>query len=353
MPGYRVYQEVAKERVPAQQLIAVDCEMCLTTEGSELARVTAVDMDGEVIYNQLVKPPNPVTDYLTRYSGMTKELLDPVTTTVQEVQEHLANLLYKDTILVGHSLENDLKAMKICHFNILDTSILYPHNAGPPAKNSLRGLAQQHLHRAIQVGNHDSAEDAIAAMELAKLKILRGPDFGVHQNNEDSIIERLRVKSIPAVMLDRSSLVTAHCPNGGVTCESDEKVVEKLAEILHSTEKDAPKFVYTQLHDLNSFYRAQNGQQTPAEEAEDATPRKIEDVLKGIDDSLFQMYKSLPSDSFLIVTSGQANLATCSKLWKEKRENESSWTEAQSKQLREAIEKARSGITLFAAKGDS
>jgi len=310
-------------------------------------------MEGEVIYNQLVKPSNPVTDYLTRYSGMTKELLDPVTTTVGEVQDHLANFIYKDTILVGHSLENDLRAMKICHFNILDTSILYPHNAGPPAKNSLRGLAQQHLHRAIQVGNHDSAEDAIAAMELAKLKILRGPEFGVHQNNEDSIIEKLRVKGVAATLLDRGSLVTAHCPNGGIVCENDEKVVETLADLLHSQEASAPKFVYTQLHDLNSFYRAQNGQQTPSEEAQEAPVGKIEDVLQGIDHSLSQIYESLPADSFLIVTSGQANLATCSKLWKEKRENESAWTEDQSRQLRQAIETARAGISLFASKDTS
>lgn len=47
-------------------MYAVDCEMVLTSVGSELARVTMVDEKATVMFDRLVKPPNPVKDYLTK-----------------------------------------------------------------------------------------------------------------------------------------------------------------------------------------------------------------------------------------------------------------------------------------------
>lgn len=47
---------------------ALDCEMCYTTLGLELTRVTVIDRDLNVVYESLVKPGNPVTDYNTRYA---------------------------------------------------------------------------------------------------------------------------------------------------------------------------------------------------------------------------------------------------------------------------------------------
>ena len=44
---------------------------------------------------------------------MTEESLHGVTTTIHEVQAVLLSMIHKDTILVGHSLESDLKATKV------------------------------------------------------------------------------------------------------------------------------------------------------------------------------------------------------------------------------------------------
>lgn len=49
----------------------------------------------------------------------------------------------------------------------------------PVQQHSLRNLAQTHLHMVIQQGSHDSKEDAIAALRLAKLKQQQGPFFCV------------------------------------------------------------------------------------------------------------------------------------------------------------------------------
>jgi hypothetical protein len=51
--------------------------MCLTEQGSEITRVTLVDFQGNTLYDELVKPENPIIDYLTTYptahSQLTKD----------------------------------------------------------------------------------------------------------------------------------------------------------------------------------------------------------------------------------------------------------------------------------------
>lgn len=42
---------------------------CLTEKGYELARVSLVDSDGKCILEELVKPPNRVFNYLTKYTS--------------------------------------------------------------------------------------------------------------------------------------------------------------------------------------------------------------------------------------------------------------------------------------------
>lgn len=92
------------------------------------------------------------------------------------LQEDFLRLVNKETILVGHSLENDLLALKINHDLVIDTAILYRHPRGQSYKTALRVLTRKFLSRVIQDSGkgHDSAEDARATMELALLKIKHG-----------------------------------------------------------------------------------------------------------------------------------------------------------------------------------
>jgi RNA exonuclease 1 len=91
-------------------------------------------------------------------------------------QEEFVGLVYKETILVGHSLENDLMALRISHGLIIDTAVLYKYNRGSRCKIALRVLTKKFLGWEIQNtgSGHDSVEDARAALELAILKIKHG-----------------------------------------------------------------------------------------------------------------------------------------------------------------------------------
>lgn len=111
------------------------------------------------------------------------------------VQERLLSLLTPHTILIGHSLNADLRALKMTHPFIIDTSILYQHPRGPPLKSSLKWLAQRYLRREIQKGHgisgHDSIEDARACLDLVKLKCERGPKWGTTEAAGESVFKRL------------------------------------------------------------------------------------------------------------------------------------------------------------------
>lgn len=61
------------------KILAMDNEMVRTKTGLELSRITIINFEGEVLYDQLVKPENEILDYNTKFSGMTYELLKDVT----------------------------------------------------------------------------------------------------------------------------------------------------------------------------------------------------------------------------------------------------------------------------------
>ena len=128
-----------EQRDQHPKVYALDCEMVQTLAGTELARITLIQLveiteDGtithKVMLDELVKPHQPVLDYVTKYSGVTAEIMNPVETRLEQIQAFLVQLLNKNDIIVGHSLQNDFRAAQLIHDCVVDTSHIFRGNDG-------------------------------------------------------------------------------------------------------------------------------------------------------------------------------------------------------------------------------
>lgn len=198
---------------PADRAVCFDCEMGYTVYGLELIRLTATSWPtGEELLDVLVQPLGEVLDLNSRFSGVWPDDLahaqpwtagndltpsksgtetcseegeiKPAKRRLKKVsspeaaRDLLFSLLSPSTPLIGHGLENDLNAVRIIHPKLIDTVLLYPHRGGLPFRHSLKSLMDVHLNRKIQqetgpkMLGHDSAEDARAAGDLVRLKVM-------------------------------------------------------------------------------------------------------------------------------------------------------------------------------------
>jgi RNA exonuclease 4 len=153
--------------------VAIDCEMVgVGPSGSEsaLARVSIVNFHGEVILDKFCRPQERVTDFRTHISGISPSCLKEAEY-FHSVQKQVSDII-KGRVLVGHALDNDLRALLLDHPRgmIRDTCrykpyrVKYAYGRSP----SLKKLAKEILNVDIQCGSHSSVEDAKIAMKLFK-----------------------------------------------------------------------------------------------------------------------------------------------------------------------------------------
>ncbi|KAF9910135.1 hypothetical protein EC991_007267 [Linnemannia zychae] len=362
---------------PPKKMIAMDCEMCRTEAGQELTRVTLIDEAGKTVYDQLVMPENPILDYLTQYSGMTAARLSGVTTRLAEVQEKMKSFIDYNTILVGHSLENDMKVLKLAHPFIIDTSLVYHHTRGPPYRPGLKWLAQKWLQRQIQANverGHDSAEDALACMDLIKLKLTKPVGFGEYEQDQESLFSRLQRFNNPktSALID-SDAFAGQSATTTIRTKSDEEVVAAVPEAIKNH-----NFVWARLRDIE----INHGKAPVVELAEgqvvdkgrlskvssgdkiQASEEEIRQGLRSVDKSIEKIMESLPPHTAVIVTSGQGDHREVSKmqlrqkkfmeLYKTKHlseiPKEEHFLEADENLLAKAVDAAKSGVCFLKIK---
>ncbi|KAG5642482.1 hypothetical protein DXG03_002732 [Asterophora parasitica] len=380
---------------PKPKIYAIDCEMCLTEDGKELTRVSIIDFHTEkVIYDQLVKPRKPITDYLTRWSGITAEALAPVTTTLSEVQAHITRLLSPPPtnpfstsspsappptpILLGHSLESDLNALKICHPLCIDTALMYHHPRGRPLKPGLAWLTKKWCGREIQTGGeggHDPEEDARACLDLLKKKIENGPAFGEFKTDMESIFERMArstrragggVGSIKSAVVDHGnpSVMHGNKANTAVGCKDDGEVLRGLLEVIPSHQFAFGRFMA--LADANGWTTAKTSPDAlPPPPVEPPTPEALQSLLETLNTQLQTLHSSLPPRTAVVIFTGHSDPRKMAALNARKSVFETAvrsgktpedmgadvrWTASDARELEGAVELAKRGLLFLGIK---
>jgi RNA exonuclease 4 len=164
--------------VPHELCVALDCEMVGvgSQKSSVLARVSIIDFRGMPILDTFVRVEEKVTDYRTFVSGVRPQDLESPHAMEYGACRTQVQRLLAGKILVGHALENDLKVLCLHHprDRVRDTSVHAPFMKWDPTTGAyqarrLRDLSQSILGQTIQQNEHDSLEDARAALNLYML----------------------------------------------------------------------------------------------------------------------------------------------------------------------------------------
>ncbi|KAH9037515.1 hypothetical protein EDB85DRAFT_2072974 [Lactarius pseudohatsudake] len=366
----------------SQEVYAVDCEMCMTNDGKALTRVCVIDFDsGKVVYDQLVQAAEP--DY-----RLPHPLLTPVTTTLADVQTHLRTLINPSTILLGHSLESDLRALQLAHPRCIDTALLFHHPRGRPLKPGLAWLTRK---------------TRSACLDLLKAKIKNGPGFGEFRADYEPILARIarscsRSRGSNGART-RTAIVdhgnpgawhggSATAPATTVACANDAEVLDGLVGAL-----DSHEFIFGRLMGLADALgwitpKAENVEnrnpagaaETKTEDAETPSSSSPPDgssvfaAVTNLNAHLTALHAALPPRTALLLFSGHSDPRSMSTLAARRAEyqggqnqrhgNQSGsgaaaagtgddavrWSTADDRALEEAVARARMGLLFVGVK---
>jgi len=314
-----------------QPIVAIDCEMCKTKNGLELTRVTVLDYAGKTLLDELVMPDSPILDYVTKYSGITEEMMKGVTTTLSQVRERIMQFVKADyTVMIGHSLECDLNALRMSHLKIVDSAIMYPHRQGRPYKNKLRYLTSTYLNREIQSSDtrvgHDSGEDARAALDLVRLKLSKGASFGIPAGAK-------ALKSMFST-LDTTSQVKCFCVNNSTEERIGKHIVPEEFVTSQPCTNDLAVLQYT-LKLMNEVERRKK--RTLVFSSLRSVPND------DLSDMMTRLGHAIPLNSVLVVVNRKVDPGPvrqeAQNRWKGRRDK--SWTSEQEKEYRKMIRKTQ------------
>ncbi|CAH6722471.1 PAN2-PAN3 deadenylation complex catalytic subunit Pan2p [[Candida] jaroonii] len=186
------YKLLTKEDPPQPgSLIAIDAEFVMLQKElfeinfqgiknlikpkkSSLARISVIKDDETPFIDDYIIHSQKIEDYITSFSGIEPGDLDPVNSTknlvtFQTSYRRLWLLLNIGCVFIGHGLDNDFRTINL-HVppnQIRDTSLLF-FLSDYKRKLSLKFLTFVVLNERVQVGNHDSIEDAKYALKLYK-----------------------------------------------------------------------------------------------------------------------------------------------------------------------------------------
>jgi len=137
----------------ARRAVAIDAEMGTAKDGeTELIRISMIDYDTlEVLLDKLVWPDAPMLHYNTKFSGVTRSEIERANRNgqclrgVNAARAAIFEQVGPDTIVIGHSVHNDLMSLRWIHRNIVDSFCLEErwHNASDLAKAMEKARLQE------------------------------------------------------------------------------------------------------------------------------------------------------------------------------------------------------------------
>jgi len=133
----------------------------------ELVLVDGMTLEKELDTPVGRDPRTQVIDYCTRFHTYDQEEVDAMQEKGMPYHRLLnvltkSDLLKQNDILIGHDLVGDLKSLKMFHFNIIDTSLLFREKYG--RKLSLSQLVKEEL--GLEFKAHVAENDAYASLFL-------------------------------------------------------------------------------------------------------------------------------------------------------------------------------------------
>jgi len=163
------------------KLVSIDSEKVKVEKDGRkfycLARLCAVGSDYKPLIDEFIVPAGTVIDYCTEIHGITEENLRGATVTQADVQAMVMDLVTPGTILVGHSLNNDLTALRIDYKRVIDTAMLFvDHRKEAGELCGLRDLCEEVLGYSFREKGepHDCLKDAIVPMKLVHHRLILG-----------------------------------------------------------------------------------------------------------------------------------------------------------------------------------
>lgn len=290
------YKELPDSFEGCLSIISLDCEMIETDLGDECCRLSVVKEDGTVVSDLFLKPIGKIIDLRTEVSGISMEKIDSAEYSSSDVVKIMSKYASKETIICGHSLENDFRAMKLIHKKVIDTSILYNKDAAFPYKPSLVKLYIKYFKKNFRDENysHDSIDDARAAMDLVK--------YALNSSNVHCKLSNPSVPDLLSKIKDKVSQIDIFEPEGiidydgiqeNIKCHSIAESEDRLNLFVETIKNDPPPLSFIHFNELSEC--------KVDEEIEKGICQKYNHYLDTI-------VKNIPKHSILLVYTGNGSL---------------------------------------------
>ncbi|KAI1843435.1 hypothetical protein JX265_013317 [Neoarthrinium moseri] len=201
----------------SRRVVALDCEMVSVLHGrpqdkgerSELAQLCAIDvLTGEVLIDKLIRPRERVTNWRTRWSGVSWAAILAASSSGRllhgwkSARTELLRYIDSDTILIGHDIIGDVQILRLAHANIVDTSVQTAEAVWGEAERfdriwSLKDLAKSLTNLSIQAGKkgHDCVEDTFATREVALWCIRCPKELEAWANRTRADLQRKKIEA--------------------------------------------------------------------------------------------------------------------------------------------------------------